>query len=153
MKQIYSFLLLFVCVGAFATGTELSEQSLRSRRGDFQARMEQFITTEAGLTPQESEVFFPLFREMKKQQMTYFLEQRRLRHIDMNDSKACEEAVLKRAANEVKIKEIQQTYYQKFLKVLPANKVFLIVKAEKKFHRQLMQRHALKYFKKRNDKR
>ena len=56
------------------------------------------------------------------------------------------------AANEVKIKEIQQTYYQKFLKVLPANKVFRIVKAEKKFHRQLMQRHALKYFKKRNDK-
>ena len=146
MKQIYSFLLLFVCVGAFATGTELGEQSHRSRRGDFQARMEQFITTEAGLTPQ-------LFREMKKQQMTYFLEQRRLRHIDMNDSKACEEAVLKRAANEVKIKEIQQTYYQKFLKVLPANKVFRIVKAEKKFHRQLMQRHALKYFKKQNDKR
>ena len=27
MKQIYSFLLLFVGVSAFATGTELSEQS------------------------------------------------------------------------------------------------------------------------------
>ena len=114
MKQIYSFLLLFVCVGAFATGTELGEQSLRSRRGDFQARMEQFITTEAGLTPQESEVFFPLFREMKKQQMTYFLEQRRLRHIDMNDSKACEEAVLKRAANEVRLKRYSKLTIKSF---------------------------------------
>ena len=75
--------------------------------------------------------------------MTYFAEGRRFRHLNVTDEKACEEAIRKNAANEVKIKEIQQQYHLQFLTILPACKVFKIIRAEEKFHRQMMRRVAM----------
>ena len=42
----------------------------------FQADLEQFITMEAALTPQEAADFFPLYREMRKKQMVFFDDDR-----------------------------------------------------------------------------
>ncbi|EFA92478.1 hypothetical protein HMPREF0650_2175 [Hoylesella buccalis ATCC 35310] len=75
--------------------------------------------------------------------MTYFAEGRRFKHLNVTDEKACEEAIRKHAANEVKIKEIQQAYHLQFLTILPACKVFKIIRAEEKFHRQVMRRVAM----------
>ena len=36
----------------------------------FEAELEQFITTSAGLTPNEASAFFPLYREMQKKQLS-----------------------------------------------------------------------------------
>ena len=38
----------------------------------FQADLEQFITNEACLTPQEATKFFPLYREMQKKQRSVY---------------------------------------------------------------------------------
>ena len=38
----------------------------------FQADLEQFITNEANLTPEESKKFFPLYREMQQKQRVVF---------------------------------------------------------------------------------
>lgn len=37
----------------------------------FQADLEQFITSEAGLTPKESAAFFPVYREMREKQLAF----------------------------------------------------------------------------------
>ncbi|MBQ6209723.1 MAG: hypothetical protein IJK42_08125 [Prevotella sp.] len=102
----------------------------------FDAEMEQFITTEVGLNPKEASQFFPVFREMLKKQRVVFAEMRRYRHVDTNDDKACCEAIRKRDELDIQIKEIQQEYDNKFLKILPAGKVMGVIKAEEKFHRQ-----------------
>lgn len=102
----------------------------------FQRDLEQFITSEAGLLPSEAAAFFPVYREMREKQFAYFGEDRRLRHVDTSDDKACAEAIRKRDANDVNIKLLQQEYHQRFLKILPASKVYLILRAEDKFHRQ-----------------
>ena len=36
---------------------------------EFRKKMELFITEEAGLTPEDAQKFFPIFREMKEKQM------------------------------------------------------------------------------------
>ena len=38
---------------------------------------------------------------------------------------------------ELQLKEIQQQYHKKFMKVLPASKVYDVLRAEEKFHRQI----------------
>ena len=102
----------------------------------FDAEMEQFITTEVGLSPQEASQFFPILKEMQKKQRILFAEMRRYSHVDVNDDKACCEAIRKRDELEIQMKEIQQEYHNKFMKVLPAGKVMGVIQAEEKFHRQ-----------------
>ena len=82
----------------------------------FQAEMEQFITKEACLTPEEAAKFFPLLREMHK-----------------ND---CKKVVQQRDVYELELKNIQQTYHNKFFSVLPASKVYDVIKAEDRFYRR-----------------
>lgn len=106
----------------------------------FEADLEQFVATEARLTPTESATFFPLYREMRKKQMAYFGYHRRWHFVDESDDKACAEAIRRLDSNDLEIKRLQQLYHEKFLHILPASKVFRIIKAEEKFHRQQFKR-------------
>ena len=107
------------------------------------AQFEANLATEARLTPAESAEFFPLYREMRKKQMAYFCDHRRWHYIDEADDKACADAIRRLDNNDLEIKRLQQAYHEKFLRILPASKVYRIIKAEDKFHRQQFKRiHA-----------
>lgn len=108
----------------------------------FEADLEQFVATEAALTPQEAAAFFPLYREMRRKQLAFFGEDRRLSTIDESDDKACADAIRRRDDNDLEIKRLQQVYHDKFMRVLSPSKVFRVIKAEDKFHRQLFKRHT-----------
>ena len=108
----------------------------------FEAELEQHITTQAGLTPQEASRFFPIYREMRKKQMALMGSDRRHKHVDPNDDKACAEAIRQHDSKDIEVKELQQAFHNKFLKILPAGKVFRIIRAEEQFHRQVFKRVA-----------
>ena len=88
----------------------------------------------------EASAFFPVYREMRKKQLAYFGEERRLRHVDPTDEKACAEAIRKRDKNDIELKVLQQTYHERFMTILPATKIFRVLKAESKFHRQFFKK-------------
>ena len=92
----------------------------------FQADMEQYITKEAELTPEEADKFFPLYREM---------QQKEARKNKPTDEASFRKAVEKRDCQEIELKQILQTYHSKFFGVLPASKVYRVIIAEDKFHR------------------
>lgn len=102
----------------------------------FEAEMEQFIVTEAGLSPQEAAAFFPVYKEMQGKQRMLFNKMRRYRHIDTRDNAASLEAIKNMDSIDLQMKKLQQKYHLKFCDVLPAGKVLLVIKAEEKFHRQ-----------------
>ena len=54
------------------------------------------------------------------------------------DEKACKKVIQKRDQVELELKSIQQTYHNKFFSVLPASKVFDVIKAEDQYHRGLL---------------
>lgn len=103
----------------------------------YQADMEQFITKEACLTPQEAAAFFPLFREMQNKQRSLYNQMRAEGMIKPADEEACRKMIQKRDQVELELKSIQQTYHNKFLSVIPASKVFDAIRAEDRFHRRL----------------
>jgi len=102
----------------------------------FQADLEQFITKEACLTPQESTRFFPLYREMLKKQRGIYNQMKALGKIKPAEEAECRKAIQKRDELELELKGILQTYHNKFLGVLSASKVFDVIKAEDRFHRK-----------------
>lgn len=138
MKKIILVCTLLVC--AISISAQPGHKKFDPR--EFQANLEQFITTEAALTPQEAQAFFPAFRELQKKQRVLFEEQRRLRHIKPATDEACRDAVMKIDENELKMKELQLQYHQRFFSILPPAKVFDVIKAEARFHRQAFRQMA-----------
>jgi hypothetical protein len=126
-----------------------SVATMAQRRGAFnperyQAEMEQFITREACLTPQEASLFFPMFRELQSKQRVLFDNARKHRNIKPADEASCREAILERDDHDLQIKSLQQQYHIKFMNILPASKVYDILRAEDQFHRQSFKRMAQK---------
>lgn len=135
----YIISILLVLCGVLA----IAQEPKKFDPAQFEANLEQFVTTEARLTPAESAEFFPLYREMRKKQMAYFCDHRRWQYVDEADDKACADAIRRIDNNDLEIKRLQQAYHEKFLRILPASKVYRIIKAEEKFHRQQFKRiHA-----------
>ena len=101
----------------------------------FQAALEQYITNEAGLTPEESAKFFPLYREMQQKQRVVYNKMRELFKIP-SDEAASKRAIQRRDQYELELKQIAQTYHNKFLRVVSATKVYKTIIAEDQFHRR-----------------
>jgi hypothetical protein len=103
----------------------------------FEADMRAFITTHAHLTEQEADVFFPLLKEMHEKQREIYgrMTQGRKRP---TDEKGFAEALRQQDRSNVELRQLEEKYHQKMLKVLPASKVYDAVQAESRFHRQAM---------------
>lgn len=130
---------LFSCCLAlmvFLSASAQEQQKEKFSPEKFQAELEQFITKEACLTPQEATKFFPLYREMQKKQRGIFNQMKALGKIKPAEESECRKAIQKRDELELELKGIQQSYHNKFFSVLSASKVFDVIKAEDRFHRK-----------------
>lgn len=103
----------------------------------FQAELEQYIVQEAKLTQQEAARFLPIFGEMHQKQRAIYERQRQLKHTALTDEAAYRDAIKKNDQMDLELKKLQQTYHEKFMTVLPASKVFAVIKAEDRFHRDM----------------
>lgn len=108
----------------------------------FEADLEQYIVTEACLSPREAAQFFPLYREMRCKQRALFGAMRRGRYVNLKDNDECQKMIRENDKRDVEMKKLQQDYHNKFMTVLPASKVFRIIQAEENFHRQMFKRAA-----------
>lgn len=126
----------------FLSGISAQQKQKRFTRERFQAELEQYITKKACLTPNEASKFFPLYNEMKSKQQALHGEMKSLKRIKPTSDSECKKNILKRDEFEIEIKNIQKTYHEKFMKILSAKKVYDILKAEDRFHRQMFKRTA-----------
>ena len=124
-------LILFLCT-TFACAQE--RQKFDPKR--FEADLEQFIATEAGLTAQQAAAFFPVYKEMRDKQRVLFGRMGQYRHVDTCDDDACAKAIRALDDCEMQIKQLQHQYHLRFMEILPAAKVLKAIRAEERFHRQ-----------------
>lgn len=167
MKRIITTILttVFICLAVFAqqqqtrhfaeirknyAGNKHSNtfnENTQERFGKFdparyQRDLEAFITKEARLTPQEAQAFFPLYRELQAKQRAIYMKQKKLDKAMFIDNKVAMEAIRNHDAQEIEIKKLQQTYHNRFLKVIPATKVLICIHAEERFNRNMMRNMA-----------
>ena len=146
MRKImqYRFLALFamlmICIASVAEQPQGRKHPDGFNPKRFQAELEQFITTNACLTPREAAKFFPVYRQMGKKMRMIFDEMRRFRQVNPNDNEACAEAIRRQDELDIQLKQLQQEYHSRFMTILPPNKVFSVIKAEERFHRQAFKR-------------
>ena len=128
-------ILLSIAVLLLSVSTALADNPQKFSPEKSQADMEQFITKEAGLTADEAAKFFPLYREMQQKQRVVYKQIKEVWKEQPADEAAYKKAVEKRDEQEIQLKQILQSYHGKFFKVLPASKVYRVIIAEDKFHR------------------
>ncbi len=112
------------------------------KREKIEAMKVAFITNELQLTPEESQSFWPLYNNFKKE-----LEALRpiptkrpdLDNISDEQAQAMLNTMMER---EAKMLDVKQRYIQKASQVLPPSKVLKLFIAEKKFKRRLIQHLA-----------
>ncbi len=142
MKRTFIILSIFLSLGieSFAQHTQPQKFSPK----EFMNDMEQFIAKEAGLSPMESAAFFPVFEEMFTKQRTLFDKAKQIGKNKPSDENGCLKAIQMKDKMDIELKKIEQYYHNRFLKILPASKVYDIVKAEDKYHRHMFRRMAKK---------
>lgn len=133
--------LCFMFFALMTTVILCAQEQQRFSPEKFDAELQEFITNEAKLTPQEAAKFFPIYKEMQAKQRALFERQRQLVSQCPQDENACKKAIRERDEIDLEMKHIQQTYHERFLEILPASKVYEILKAEDKFHRQMFRRY------------
>lgn len=106
----------------------------------FEAELERFITTEACLTPVEAARFFPVYREMRQRMLAIFFEDKSFAHVDETNEKACTRAIKDHDEHDLQLKKLQKEYHERFLKLLPSQKVLRVIRAEDKFHRDVFRK-------------
>lgn len=137
MKRLSLLLLTFLLTfGSYVVADVQGQgQAQKFDPAKFDAEQQQFITKAANLTEQEAARFFPLFREMQKKQRAIYERQRQLGFVKPADEKGCAESIRQHDQIDLELKQIQQTYHNKFLRVLPASKLYDVLQAEDRFFR------------------
>ncbi|MBR0276728.1 MAG: hypothetical protein IJQ76_11085 [Prevotella sp.] len=135
MKKTLTILL----IGLFSLGLSAQEQKKEKFSPEkFDAELQNYIVKEANLSQQEAAEFFPVYKEMQQKQRTLFDRLRKLGKDKPQDEKACQEAIRQHDDLEIEMKKIQQAYHNRFMELLPASKVYNIMKAEDRFHRRML---------------
>ena len=138
MKKVVAITVMLLMLVLSAEAQQ--QQHKRFSPEQFDAELQQFIVQEAHLTPQESARFFPVYKEMQQKQRKLFGQQRRQGKIKPQDEAGCLKAIQEHDNIDVELKRIQQTYHNEFLDILPASKVYDVIKAEDHFHRRMLKR-------------
>ena len=107
-----------------------------------------FLTDRLELTPEESEKFWPVYREFRKEldavlgdQMDEMEGLRKKRKADVALSDAeVEKAIQANFTREEKVLKIKRSYHEKFKKVLPIQKVGKLYVAELEFKKELIRK-------------
>ena len=129
MKQYVLLLFLLVSLGVNA------QDQPKFSPEKFEAELESFITREAGLDQQEAAKFFPILKEMHQKQRSLYARMRKTSMEKPADEKGCAESIRQRDQIDLELKQIQQTYHNKFLRVIPASKLWEVLQAEDRFFR------------------
>ena len=107
---------------------------------EFRTNLERFITKHAGFTSEESQAFYPLYHEMKDRQRDVQHSIFKLK--EGLKPNASEEDYAKTIQSITSLNrkksQIEETYYKKMCQAVPASKVDQAMRAEDKFHRQML---------------
>lgn len=98
----------------------------------------EYLTKNLELTPQESEKFFPLYRE-------YEIKKKNLRKSLRHDLKGAEHDASQASMDKImhqeqEILDVQKEYVQKFRQFLPEQKVLKLLSVEKEFKKMLLEK-------------
>ena len=106
----------------------------------FRHELVEFIVNEAELTPAEKSAVVPIYDEFLLKKQALFKEMSKYRHFQGDNDNAYKNAIEDMNRISIEMKTLQQTYHRKLFKVITAKKVYALIRAEKHFNKQCLQK-------------
>lgn len=139
MKKLIAIFVL-LCVGISSLpAAGRCEQHLS--REEFRNKQKAFIIEQAGLTKEETAKFFPVYFELQDQKKKFNDESWSLIRKGKEDSvtEAQYEEIIERVCdNRIASDRLDKSYLDKFKKILSSKKIYLVQRAEMRFHREML---------------
>lgn len=113
----------------------------RLTQEEFRAKQKAYITEKAGLTKEEAAKFFPLYFDLqdKKKQLNDEAWGLIRKGKNENTTEAQYEEIMEGVYDaRIASDRLEKTYFDKFKKILSCKKLYLIQRAEMRFHRELL---------------
>lgn len=147
MKKILFIIAIALFTATGITAQENIQETKSERRHfspeEFQTRQKEYITEKAQLTAEEAEKFFPLFFELQKKKFDLERNARKgtnIRRGEKMTEEQCREFIDRMSSAKIEIAKLEKEYCEKYLEILPADKVLKIQHAEKSFQQDLLKR-------------
>ena len=132
-KVVFCCLFALFTIGAWAQQPEPPKGQPRFDPQKFQQMVEESLTKAAELTADEAKSFFPLYTEMRKKQREMGRQIHELKKdAPQGNEKACAETISKIKRLQVEMAELEESYYKRFLKAIPAEKVMKVIEEMRK---------------------
>jgi hypothetical protein len=138
MKKAFIFTIFLLCANLCMMA---QQEKWKFNPEEFRAKMEEFITQKAEFTNSEAQTFFPIFHQMKEEQRNLQKEIFTLKRIPKDatpSEKDYANKIQKICELNIKMAEIQENYYKKLSKAVPAQKVYKAMLAEDIYHRMML---------------
>ncbi|WP_321332755.1 hypothetical protein [uncultured Bacteroides sp.] len=139
MKKLF-ILLFFVCASASQLlAVEREDQHLTP--DEFKAKQEAFITEAAKLSREEAGAFFPVYFELqdkKKEINDQAWNLFRKGKDDKTTEAQYDEIIEKIYDLRIASDKLEKAYFRRFKGILSSRKIYMVQKAEMRFHRELL---------------
>lgn len=106
----------------------------------FRLELVEFVVDEAGLSPAEKIVAAPIYDEFLTKKQELFKQMGKYRKFKGTNDKSYADAIEVMDRIAIEMKTLQQTYHRRLLKMLPAKKVYAMIRAEKVFNKRSFQK-------------
>lgn len=137
MKRI---ILLFTIIG-LCLSVQAQQKNTKHSEEEFRMKKEAYLTKHAELTQEEAQHFFPLYYELqkKKKEITGVAWERAKKDKELQATEEEYENILKGILEaEKETNALDQEYLKKYQAVLSNKKIFMLLKAEIKFQRNML---------------
>lgn len=140
MRRILALLVLLCAFLPVVQAVEVCDPPHLSRE-EYRAKQKAFIIEKAGLTKKEAARFFPVYYELqdkkKKLNDDSWCLIRKGKENDVTELQY-EEILDKIADNRIEATQLEKSYLAKFKKILSSKKIYMVRRAELRFHRELL---------------
>lgn len=144
MRKLLSFTLFVFCL-ATATGQQ-NDTSLQQRWEKFRSEKVAFLTTNLELTPAEAQRFWPIYNQLENERWEAQKQRRELEEKVQEAEFSMSEARIKQLTRDFagSLKHeanMLESYNEKFLEVLPPQKVLKLYKYENEFRKYMIKKY------------
>ena len=139
MKKLIALLVLLCGFMPLLWAADGCDQHLS--REEFRTKQKAYIIEQAKLTKEEDAKFFPIYFELQDKKKKLNDESWNLMRKGKDDKTTeaqYKEINEKIAENRIAADQLDRTYLGKFNKILSSKKIFLVQRAEMRFHREMI---------------
>ncbi len=108
----------------------------------FNAGLQSYITKKARLTPSEANAFFPIYQEMNSKLRGMHTQLKALQRQRPRSENECLSYLHKQDKLNIQMKQTEQSYHLRMLKVVSASRLYSILEAERQYFRAAFKKAA-----------